>query len=202
MKKAALLIDGAYLRAVATKNHRLDSVNYTADFIKKFALKCFDKKEEELFRIFYYDCLPNKKPQRYPVSGREYVSTTEALWQNDLPRQKYFAVRLGGAVHFRGWRRTRWDQRKPPDDSDYKPNYEQKGVDMRIGLDIATFSYERTVERIILVTGDTDFIPAMKMARRSGLQVVLVQLVKLSHVWGLLPHTDIVRKISLSNKET
>ena len=73
---------------------------------------------------------------------------------------------------------------------------------MRIGLDMATFSYERTVERIILVTGDTDFIPAMKMARRSGLQVVLVQLVKLSHVWGLLPHTDIVRKISLSNKET
>ena len=80
-------------------------------------------------------------------------------------------------MHFRGWRRIRWDQQKPLDDSDYKPNYEQKGVDMQIGLDIATFSYERTVERIILVTGDTDFIPAMKMAHRSGLQVVLVQLV-------------------------
>ena len=201
MKKTALLIDGAYLRAVATKHHGLDFADYTADFIEKVALKCVDKEEEELFRIFYYDCLPNKKPQRYPISGREYVSPAEALSKNDLPRKKYFAVRLGGAVHFRGWRRTKWGQREPLD-SDYKPNYEQKGVDMRIGLDIATFSYERTVERIILVTGDTDFVPAMKMARRLGLQVVLVQLLKLSRVWSLLPHTDIVREVPLPDKDT
>ena len=71
MKRTALLIDGAYLRAVATKQHGFDSEDYTADFIEKFALKCFDKEEEELFRIFYYDCLPNKKQQRYPVSGRK-----------------------------------------------------------------------------------------------------------------------------------
>ena len=37
MKKTALLIDGAYLRAVATKHHGFDSANYTADFIEKFA---------------------------------------------------------------------------------------------------------------------------------------------------------------------
>ena len=37
MKKTALLIDGPYLRAVATKHHGFDSEGYTADFIEKFA---------------------------------------------------------------------------------------------------------------------------------------------------------------------
>jgi len=35
---------------------------------------------------------------------------------------------------------------------------------------------ERIAERIILVTGDSDFIPAMKFARRNGIQVMLSTL--------------------------
>ncbi|HTX22768.1 MAG TPA: NYN domain-containing protein [Candidatus Aquilonibacter sp.] len=53
---------------------------------------------------------------------------------------------------------------------------EQKGVDMRIGIDVATLSLKRIVERIILISGDTDMIPAMKLARREGVQVVLVEI--------------------------
>ena len=45
-----------------------------------------------------------------------------------------------------------------------KPVFEQKGVDMRVGLDIAAFANRRSVDRIVLVTGDTDMIPAMKQA--------------------------------------
>ena len=37
----------------------------------------------------------------------------------------------------------------------------QKGVDMRIGLDIAALSYKRLVDRIILISGDSDFVPAL-----------------------------------------
>lgn len=47
-------------------------------------------------------------------------------------------------------------------DADFAPIFEQKGVDMRIGLDIATFAERRSVERVLLVSGDTDMIPAMK----------------------------------------
>jgi uncharacterized LabA/DUF88 family protein len=49
----------------------------------------------------------------------------------------------------------------------------QKGVDIRIGLDIAWISLKRVVDILVLVTGDSDFVPAMKFARREGLRVYL-----------------------------
>lgn len=49
----------------------------------------------------------------------------------------------------------------------------QKGVDMRIGLDITTMTMKRQVDTIVLVTGDSDFVPAAKMARREGVEFIL-----------------------------
>jgi uncharacterized LabA/DUF88 family protein len=49
----------------------------------------------------------------------------------------------------------------------------QKGVDMRIGLDISTMTLKGQVDTIILVTGDSDFIPAAKVARRESVEFIL-----------------------------
>jgi len=49
----------------------------------------------------------------------------------------------------------------------------QKGVDIRIGLDIAWISLKRIVDVLVLVTGDSDFVPVMKFARKEGLRVYL-----------------------------
>lgn len=49
----------------------------------------------------------------------------------------------------------------------------QKGVDIRIGLDIASLAYKKLVNRIILVSGDSDFVSAAKLARREGIDVIL-----------------------------
>lgn len=49
----------------------------------------------------------------------------------------------------------------------------QKGVDMRIGLDIASLTLKKLAKTIVLVAGDSDFVPAAKLARREGLQFVL-----------------------------
>jgi uncharacterized LabA/DUF88 family protein len=49
----------------------------------------------------------------------------------------------------------------------------QKGVDMRIGLDITTLTLKRQVDTIILVAGDSDFVPAAKLARREGIEFIL-----------------------------
>jgi len=49
----------------------------------------------------------------------------------------------------------------------------QKGVDMRIGLDIATITLKKQADTIILVTGDSDFVPAAKVARREGVEFLL-----------------------------
>jgi len=52
-------------------------------------------------------------------------------------------------------------------------NLRQKGVDMRIGIDIASLALKRQVDTIVLVAGDSDFVPAAKLARREGIDFIL-----------------------------
>ncbi|MFN7923487.1 MAG: NYN domain-containing protein [Bryobacteraceae bacterium] len=68
----------------------------------------------------------------------------------------------------------------------------QKGVDMRIGLDIAALSFKRQVDQIVLIAGDYDFVPAAKLARREGIDFIL------DPMWQEVPedlheHTDGLR---------
>ena len=58
-------------------------------------------------------------------------------------------------------------------ESDVRFELRQKGVDMRIGLDIASMTLKRQVDTIVLVTGDSDFVPAAKLARREGVEFLL-----------------------------
>lgn len=44
---------------------------------------------------------------------------------------------------------------------------------MKIGIDIASISYKKQVEKIVLISGDSDFVPAAKLARREGIDFVL-----------------------------
>ena len=44
---------------------------------------------------------------------------------------------------------------------------------MKIGLDIASLAYQKNVDQIILIAGDSDFVPAAKHARREGIDFVL-----------------------------
>lgn len=52
----------------------------------------------------------------------------------------------------------------------------QKGVDICIGLDMAWIALKRMVDMLVLVTGDSDFVPVMKFARREGMRVYLETL--------------------------
>ena len=56
---------------------------------------------------------------------------------------------------------------------DFLFKVDQKGVDMRIGLDIASLSYKKQVDQIILISGDSDFVSAAKLARREGIDFIL-----------------------------
>lgn len=80
--------------------------------------------------------------------------------------------------------------------SDFAPDLKQKGVDMKIGLDVAWLASKSIVERLILVTADSDFIPAMKFARREGVQVILVTLAHRSVKYGLKEHADELRAVT------
>ena len=58
-------------------------------------------------------------------------------------------------------------------EADVTPDFRQKGVDMRIGLDIASLAFKKQVDQIVLIAGDADSVPAAKLARREGIDFVL-----------------------------
>jgi uncharacterized LabA/DUF88 family protein len=195
MKKIAILIDGGYLRAISKNAGH----TYNPEFIEKFAKKCVAS-DEEVLRVLYYDCAPYDGNQKLPVSGTVHHFVASDQWLVELSRKDLFAVRIG-VLKFRGFKPKRIPVASgtpgaPLQDSDFSPDFEQKGVDMRIGLDIALYSENHAVERIVLVSNDTDCIPALKHGRRAGLQTVVVELPSCKTAPELLSHADFKRQVA------
>ncbi len=189
--RSAVLIDGGHLRVLARKTNK----EYTPDYIEKVAHTCV-LAEEQVIRILYYDCAPYNGQVRLPVSGGQHRFANSDDWLHALARKDLFAVRRG-VLKFRGW-----VPKKTPvasatlSDADFKPEFEQKGVDMRIGLDVATYAASRLVDRLVLISGDTDCVPAMKQARKQGVQIVLMNFPGQRLSGELLSHVDYRREIS------
>lgn len=188
--RIATLIDGGHLRVLTNRAGH----PYNPDYIEKIGLAS-PQPDETLLRILYYDCAPYSGTVTLPVSGAKYEFKGSDKWLRDLATRNLFAVRRG-VLKFRGYKPIKTPvASKALTDADFKPDFEQKGVDMRIGLDIATFAQSKAVDRIALLTNDTDCIPAMKHARISGLQIVLVTLPNSKTAPELLWHADFERKI-------
>jgi uncharacterized LabA/DUF88 family protein len=190
--RIAILIDGGHLRVKANKAWK----HYNPAFIEEFAHHC-KAQDEKIFRILYYDCAPYVGSVRLPVSGNPHTLNGSDGWLSELACKDLFAVRRG-VLKFRGFKpkKTPVNPSGPPTDADFVPDFEQKGVDMRIGLDIASYSSSRCIERIVLVTNDTDCVPAMKYARKAGLQAVIVELPNGRPAPELVMHADYKRFVS------
>lgn len=192
MKKVAILMDGGYTRVISRKAKK----RYDPDYIEKLA-KSAVIDAEEIHRVLYYDCAPFNGTVKLPVSGKTWEMNDSGTWLDQLAERDLFAVRRG-SLKFRGFIPKRIPVAPATlTDDDFKPDFEQKGVDMRIGLDIAIHADARMVDRLIVFTADTDCIPAFKYARKSGLQVVLIDLPGGSVIGELRQHVDYVRLIEL-----
>jgi uncharacterized LabA/DUF88 family protein len=192
MKKVAILIDGGHVGAIAKKKA---GRHFDADFVERLAMTCAIA-TEEIQRILYYDCDPYIGKVKMPVSGlmRDFAASNQLT--RELARKDLIAVRRG-VLKFRGWvpRTIPIAGGTPLSDADFKPSFEQKGVDMRIGLDMANYAANRAVELIALCSNDTDCVPAMKYARRAGLQVALICIPHCLPTPELVAHCDFVRKV-------
>lgn len=194
MKKTAILVDGDFfLRAFLRKvdpNKQIE-VDALAKQMWRYWLRHIDKRHgDSLYRIFFYDCPPLTKKIHHPLS-REFVDfgkTTQAIFRSrlhqELIKQPYVATRFG----FLDENSARWTIKNDKlnrqlirgeitadtlkqDDLRYYAN--QKGVDMKIGLDIATLVLKKQVTKIVLISGDSDFVPAAKLARMEGCHFIL-----------------------------
>lgn len=88
--KASILVDGnfflkRYRSLYKIKN--LDPVKTANDLWNYCISHLYQKKENfDLYRIFYYDCLPYNKKQHNPISGKaiDFAKTEQCKFKNDF----------------------------------------------------------------------------------------------------------------------
>lgn len=188
--ETAILVDGGFylkrarsLLGSMTPKERADELeNYCKKHINKFG-------DRHLYRVFYYDCPPSDAVIWNPVTQKNVplAKTNLYSWTNDfhaeLAHRRKFALRMGELLDTHGGYTLKNDSLKKLlvgkktlndlTDDDLDLNIRQKGVDMKLGLDIASLAYGDIVNQIIMIAGDSDFVPAAKMARRQGIDFIL-----------------------------
>ena len=191
MIRTAILVDGAFYRKRA---YNLFGDKTPAERAKELSSYCHRHIKEEkdgaaLYRVFYYDCPPINKQVYHPLHKKavDLGKTNDYAWANDffkeLKHQRKFALRLGRLAEEQAVFNIKPEvfrklingtlRLENLTERDFSLSLSQKGVDMRIGVDITSLAFKKQVDRIILISGDSDFVPAAKQARREGIDFIL-----------------------------
>ncbi|MET3616641.1 uncharacterized LabA/DUF88 family protein [Peptoniphilus olsenii] len=216
--KTAILVDGAYYRKITNSVFGPSNPKNTVDKLYKYCMRHLSERKDdkttynELYRIFYYDCPPTSINVFHPYLQKDInLGKTEIYkWMTEfiieMKKQRKVALRLGNLsdydlnynLKFSTTKKLLNNKIKIDDlqESDFQLNVRQKGVDMKIGVDIASLAYKEQVDQIVLIAGDSDFVPAAKLARREGIDFVLDPLGRkvkddlFEHIDGLKSRDD------------
>ena len=154
MSRLAIFIDGAYLDYLLRDQFANARVDFAA--LSQTITRVIGDRTSggiDLLRTYYYHCLPyQSNPPTQAESDRfgrmrGFVSNLERI-----PR---FQVRLG-RLAYRGNR------------ADGSPIFEQKRVDMLLGVDLALLTAKQQITHAALLAGDSDFLPAIDAAKPQG----------------------------------
>lgn len=198
----AILLDGGFVTKVLADRKRSNAVASDIEAECQRIAKLPALSGLELLRVYYYDAPPATQNLTNPIDGSTLdlgssaVHARNTALLDQLELLPNFAVRKGETV-VRGWKigatamKAMLAKPRVPTARDLVPNVQQKGVDLRIGLDVARLALRQIAQVIVVVTGDSDMIPVFKFARREGLRVYL------DHLGGpvrreLKVHADIV----------
>jgi uncharacterized LabA/DUF88 family protein len=141
--KIAIFIDGGYLAKVLKNN------NISIDFCLLSNELCQGK---ENLRSYYYNCLPY---QSNPPSQEEKERFSKAQkFHYALERLPRYEVKEGTLAK-RG------------------TELEQKGIDTLLSIDLVNLAASGKISDAVLLAGDSDFIPAIKVAKEHGVNVFL-----------------------------
>ncbi|BDD37892.1 NYN domain-containing protein [Streptococcus ruminantium] len=193
--RTAILVDGGYYRKRSSAVFGHETAKASAERLYSYCNRHIVEKNfkkqvvHNLYRIFYYDCPPVDKQIFHPVLKRaiDFSKSDTKSWTldffNELSHKRKIALRLGelseNTAHYN--LKEKYTKKlingtlsiDELEEKHFSLNLQQKGVDMRIGLDIASLSYKHQVDKIVLIAGDSDFVPAAKLARREGIDFIL-----------------------------
>lgn len=193
MAKTAIMVDGGFYRKRARHLWGMKTAEERAKELEAYCKAHIRRKdgntERQLYRVFYYDCEPvGRKSVYHPLTKKNVdldksdTHTWMTTFLDELRRRRKFAIRLG-EMSDQMYYNLRPEVTKALlagkitleslSENDFTFVAPQKGVDMKIGIDIASVTYKKQVDQIILISGDSDFVPAAKMARREGIDFIL-----------------------------
>jgi uncharacterized LabA/DUF88 family protein len=200
--RVAILIDlgfflPRYRAVIEQKADPAHTPKEVADALFATAVRHVQRRQGEgLYRVLVYDCKPLEKKAHNPITNNaiDFKKTDAFRFRVELHRElvchRKVALRLGELHDGSRWKLTsRATDRllrkeittADLTEQDVLYDVTQKGVDIKFGIDIASLAYKHLVERVVLITGDADFVPAAKLARREGIDVVLDPL------WNHIP---------------
>lgn len=144
--RAGVFIDGGYLAKVLKEEFHEPRLAFD-----KFSDILVGSGYERLRTYFYY-CMPY---QSNPPTAEEKERYAKAQrWISALQRLPRFEVRLGKLAKRRD-------------------SFEQKRVDVLLSVDLVRMSWDHQIQKAVLVSGDSDFVPAVQAAKDAGALVHL-----------------------------
>jgi len=159
MEKVAVFIDNGYFKIVQK------DLNISVDY-ETFSDEIVGNKEHsERFRTYVYDCPPYQSNPSTP----DEISMKSGFdsFKYNVSRCRRFEFRTGRLQIQRD------EDGLPIKKKDGRLLVKQKGVDMMLGIDVAKLATTKQVQRIIIVAGDSDFVPAISAAKIEGVLVTL-----------------------------
>ena len=150
-EKVAVFTDGAYLEATM-------AAEFARVPIDMGKLSQEMAGDGEILRTYYYHCAPYQSDPPTDAERARYSDWLRYYHRvNTLPR---FSFRLG-RLEQRGRNR------------DGSPRFQQKRVDVLLSVDLVQHSTKGHIGRAIVVAGDSDFVPAISVAKSEGVVVSL-----------------------------
>lgn len=156
MQRVAVFIDGAYLDHVILDQFEGQKVNY---YSLSKSIVSQTGQDKEMMRIYYYHCLPYQSSSPTDEESQRFGRMQKFF--RGLQRTSRFEVRQG-RLAFRGI------------DAQGQPIFEQKKVDLLLGIDLTILAAKGLITEAFIVTGDSDLIPAISVAKAEGVVVYLV----------------------------
>lgn len=205
----AILVDGGFYIKRSRRLFGDKTPQQRADELIRYCLRHVRESQSHLYRIFYYDSPPSNSVIHHPLTNRQINlgKSDQYKWMMEFHRQlvkkRKLALRKGELLESRRGFMLKADVLKhllsgsrsisSITERDFDLDIIQKGVDMKLGLDIASLSHHGPVNQIVMIAGDSDFVPAAKYARRAGIDFILDPLWHRSVSDSLSEHIDGVR---------
>lgn len=151
-EKVCIFIDGGYVRAMLHKHYN----DLPIDFLR---LSEELSGNDERWRTYYYMCPPYQSA--YPTPEERRMKSDMDRFFERLRSHPRFQVREGRL------QRTN-DPNKP---------FVQKGVDVLLSIDLTQISATKKIDKVVIVSADSDFAPAIQKSQEN---LVLVTLASFS----------------------